>query len=278
MAREGVLENELGILEKKGIWFYEPSDFAREHLFYPMWGGEYVCAAPYRVERQYMDAFMLFSIVEGEMYYIYEGETFTAKAGQFVFLDCHRPNCYWAKAPIRKKWIHFNGNQAAAYHELIYSEFGACLSGRNKAAASLDQILSGLERGMTDDHQMSLLIHGILADLATSSEHRRQFSVIQPAIVYITEHYQEEINVEDLASLCSVSAVYLTRLFRQELHRAPHEYLQQVRLNNAARLLTDSRESVESIAEKCGFSGSTHFIRMFKKRYNATPLQFRKLF
>ncbi len=278
MAREGVLENELGIIEKKGIWFYEPSDFALENLFYPMWGGEYVCTAPYRVEREYMDAYMLFSILEGEMYYTYENETFTAKAGQFVFLDCHRPNTYWAEEPIRKQWIHFNGNAAAAYHDLIYSEFGPCLSGRRKAASNLYQILVNLERGMAEDHEMSLLIHGILADLAAPPEGRKQFQVIQPAVAYINEHYYEEINVEDLAVLCNVSAVYLTRLFRQGLHRAPHEYLQQIRLNNAARLLTDTRDSVDSIAEQCGFSGSTHFIRMFKKRYKTTPLQFRKLF
>ncbi len=278
MAREGILENELGISEKKGIWFYEPSEFAREHLFYPMWGGEYVCTAPYRVERDYMDAYMLFSILEGELYYEYEGETFCAKAGQFVFLDCHRPNCYWAEAPIRKQWMHFNGNSTAAYHDLVYSRYGACLDGRKTAVSSLRRILNALERGIVDDHGMSLMIHEILADLATSPEQRKQFHLIQPALNYIAEHYYEEVSVEYLASLCSVSAVYLTRLFRQELHRAPHEYLQQVRLNNAARLLTDTRESVELIAEKCGFSGSTHFIRMFKKRYNTTPLQFRKLF
>lgn len=277
-AREGILENELGITEKKGIWFYEPSDFAKEHLFYPMWGAEYVCTAPYRVEREYMDAFMLFSILEGEMYYIYNGETFCAEAGQFVFLDCHRPNCYWAEAPIRKRWIHFNGNCAAAYHDLIYSRYGPCLAGRRTAAASLHQILSGLEKGLVDDHGMSLLIHEILADLASSPEQRKQLPVIQPAVTYITEHYYEDITVEQLAALCNVSAVYLTRLFRQELHRAPHEYLQQIRLNNAARMLTETRESVETVAELCGFSGSTHFIRMFRKRYSTTPLQFRKLF
>ncbi|MDO4616210.1 MAG: AraC family transcriptional regulator [Lachnospiraceae bacterium] len=278
MARTGILENEQGITEKKGIWFYEPSDFAKEHLFYPMWGGEYVCTAPYKVEREYLDAFMLFSIIEGEMYYRYEGETFCAGSGQFVFLDCHRPNCYWAEAPMRKKWIHFNGRQAGAYHDLIYSEYGACLSGRSRASSALVQILNSLENGVVNDHRMSLLIHEILADLATSPEDSRQLQIIAPALDHISRNYKEEIRVEDLAALCNVSAVYLTRLFRQELHRAPHEYLQQIRLNHAARLLTDTGDSVESIAETCGFSGSTHFIRMFKKRYHTTPHQFRKLF
>ncbi len=278
MIREGILENELGIAEKKGIWFYDPSDFAKENLFYPMWGGEYLCTSPYRVEREYMDAFMLFSITEGEMHYIYEGEHFCAKAGQFVFLDCHRPNCYWAEKPMRKRWLHFNGHTAAAYHQLIYSQYGACLDGRSRAASVLYQILNNLERGIVDDHMMSLQIHEILADLASAPESAEQFRLIQPAVRYITDHYYEEIIVEDLASLCNISTVYLTRIFRRELHRAPHEYLQQIRMNNAARLLTDTTDSIESIAEQCGFSGSTHFIRMFKKRYNTTPLQFRKLF
>lgn len=278
MIREGILENEAGIAEKKGIWFYEPSDFARQNLLYPMWGGEYVCTAPYRVERDYLDAYMLFSILDGEMYYIYEGQEFCAGAGQMVLLDCHRPNCYWAVEPIRKQWVHFNGPLAAAYHELIYSQFGPCLSGRTKAASAMYSLLNALERGATDDHQMSLLLMTIFSDLATTEKDQKLNTIIQPAITYIAGHYNEEISVETLASLCNVSTVYLTRLFRQELQRAPHEYLQQVRLNNACRLLTETRLPVETIAEECGFSGSTHFIRMFRKRYGHTPLQFRKLF
>ncbi|MDO4490693.1 MAG: AraC family transcriptional regulator [Lachnospiraceae bacterium] len=278
MKREGVLENELGIAEKRGIWFYEPSEFALQHLYYPMWGAEYVCTAPYRVDRDYMDAFMFFSIIEGTMYYRYEGMEFCAGPGDFVFLDCHRPNCYWAEEPVRKKWIHFNGNSARGYHDLILSRYGPCLKARGKASSLLDQILQALERGVAQDHHMSLLIHSILADLADTSDEKKQLHLIQPAIDYICHHYQEEITVEQLSSLCNVSSVYLTRLFRQSLQKAPHEYLQQIRLSNAARLLTETRDSVESIAEQCGFSGSTHFIRMFRKRYQVTPLKFRKLF
>lgn len=278
MVREGILENEPGITEKKGIWFYEPSDFAKQNLLYPMWGGEYVCTYPYRVERDYLDAFMLFSILEGELHYIYEGQKFTAHEGQVVFLDCHRPNCYWAEKPLRKRWLHFNGANAAAYHDLIYSQYGPCLSNRTVASSAIYDILTDLELGITDDHRMSLLLYQILGDLATSRTAVRQNEMIQPAVSYIAGHYHEDLTVEKLAELCNVSAVYLTRLFQQELHRAPHEYLQKVRLNEACRLLSETEHSVESIAEQCGFSSSTHFIRMFRKRYGLTPKKFRNLF
>ena len=37
------IPNEQGIVKKRGIYFYSPSDFARDHLFCVLWGGEYTC-------------------------------------------------------------------------------------------------------------------------------------------------------------------------------------------------------------------------------------------
>ena len=72
-----------------------------------------------------------------------------------------------------------------------------------------------------------------------------------------------------------ISRSSLWRLFRQELQSTPAAYLQQLRLENARRLLL-SGGSVTDTALASGFSDCSHFIQLFKARYGLTPLQYQK--
>lgn len=50
---------EPGVLWRDGVYFYAASNFAKQHLFYPMWGATYELDSPYRIRRDYMDAYMI---------------------------------------------------------------------------------------------------------------------------------------------------------------------------------------------------------------------------
>jgi transcriptional regulator GlxA family with amidase domain len=56
----------------------------------------------------------------------------------------------------------------------------------------------------------------------------------------------------------------------------PNEYVKQYRLQVAARLLTDSNESITNIAQTCGFGTSSFFGKIFRGSYQMTPLEYRK--
>ena len=279
MAREGIIEQENGILQQDGIWFHDPSEFAQNHLFYPKWGAEYVCTAPYEVQRTYLDAFILFYIMEGELFFHYHDSTFCAQAGQAVLLDCHSSNHYWATKRVRFQWLHFSGNASSAYATALFEHCGACFERHQSrtAAEQLSHILQALRAGNAEDHMLSCCLHSILASLSAPEQAPRD-PIVAHALMHIRKHFAEPLSVEDLARLTNVSAVHFTRLFRRETGRSPHEYLLLVRMNHARRLLTDTTDSIEVISELCGFASSPHFIRMFKKRNGFTPLQFRKLF
>jgi AraC-like DNA-binding protein len=68
----------------------------------------------------------------------------------------------------------------------------------------------------------------------------------------------------------------LNRYVRQWLGMGFHEYVQEVRMEEAKRLLRSSRQSVAQIARECGFSSSGYFIRAFKKGLGKTPQQYRQ--
>ena len=116
---------EPGVLWRDGIYFYSASNFAKQHLFYPMWGATYELDYPYRIRRDYMDAYMIQYIARGELHFKLRGHHFVAKEGELVLLACREKNDYWSEGTARVKWFHFNGREVGPLLERIYETNGS---------------------------------------------------------------------------------------------------------------------------------------------------------
>lgn len=97
------------------------------------------------------------------------------------------------------------------------------------------------------------------------------------AMQYIQNNFEHINCLDDVAKALFVSKFYLCRLFSKYLEISFNDYLTQVRLKNAKYFLRHSNFSISEIALKCGFNSSAYFGAVFKKQFNLTPLQFRKL-
>ncbi len=95
-------------------------------------------------------------------------------------------------------------------------------------------------------------------------------------IAFMETHIHSQITIEELASMASISASTLHRLFLKSLGCSPIEYHIQLKVDHAARLLTHSRLSVTEIAESSGFRDSNYFSRQFRKRMGSSPREYRK--
>lgn len=93
---------------------------------------------------------------------------------------------------------------------------------------------------------------------------------------YIQQNYQT-VTVEELAKHFSVSTSWLSRVFRKNARMTLVDTIRQVRVQKACELLRSTKLPVQEIAELVGYQDVTYFIRMFKKREQVTPLQYRKL-
>ena len=91
----------------------------------------------------------------------------------------------------------------------------------------------------------------------------------------IHENFPEIRSVNDILASHFVSSATLTRWFRKYLHTSPREYLESIRLSNAAVLLSNGR-SVTDACMRSGFSDCSHFIVLFKKKFGETPLKYKK--
>lgn len=95
---------------------------------------------------------------------------------------------------------------------------------------------------------------------------------------YVTTHYERPISMKELANLIDLSVSQLQRAFKRQFCFTPSQYLQEVRVGVARRLLEVSDASLAQIAIQCGYSDQSHFSRQFKSSTGMTPLAYRHRF
>ncbi|MCO5385145.1 MAG: helix-turn-helix domain-containing protein [Desulfosporosinus sp.] len=92
---------------------------------------------------------------------------------------------------------------------------------------------------------------------------------------YIAEHYSENISRQELANLLFVNSDYLSRIFNKEAGMQIPDYITQVRMEDAKRLLhTDA--TVSDIAIRVGIDNFSYFSTVFKKYTGMTPMEYRR--
>lgn len=94
--------------------------------------------------------------------------------------------------------------------------------------------------------------------------------------VYILEHLQDPLTVEDMASHVSMSLRNFSRVFVEEFGLTPASFVEKVRMETAKRLVEDGSRSFEVIASECGFGSMATLRRVFIRNFGLTPSQLRK--
>lgn len=96
------------------------------------------------------------------------------------------------------------------------------------------------------------------------------------ALDYLKGRYNRSVTLEEVAGHVHISPYYLSHLFKEELGMTFVEYLTQLRMDEARRLLTQTGRSIQEIAEQVGYDDPSYFCKVFKKSAGVTPNRFRK--
>jgi AraC-like DNA-binding protein len=99
---------------------------------------------------------------------------------------------------------------------------------------------------------------------------------LKAAVEYIEQHYQEPIQLRELADLVSMSESYFCRFFKRITTKSPIEYINHYRVQQAAAMLRHSDKKVMDIALDVGFNNLSYFNVVFKHRFGCTPASYRK--
>jgi len=110
------------------------------------------------------------------------------------------------------------------------------------------------------------------AKVSDESDSRRVLKVKN----YISKNYMDEIRLATLADIAGMSPSAFSRFFKLHTGRNLSEYIIDIRLGCATRLLVDTSQSIAEISFNCGFNNLSNFNRIFKKKKNCSPTEFRE--
>lgn len=164
-------------------------------------------------------------------------------------------------------WINLPENQLQPILTLLQQEVDNSNFGTQRVIDSLSNVLliaiirAYLTQNPTDvvgilqgiqDHRLSAMINAIL----TSPE--------------------QDWSVEKMVEFSHISRAQLMRIFKHKMGISPHAFVHKIRLQQAAKLLKTTANSVLNIALSTGFQSEPHFIKAFKVMYEVTPSVYRK--
>jgi two-component system response regulator YesN len=165
--------------------------------------------------------------------------------------------------------------------ELIFSmqKIPSVISNEYNKENDLDfKIYESISKCETVDDFKSMVIHfaSKVCSNINASRNSRNRTIIVKAKNYINENYsQEDLSLNNVAGVVSVSPGYLSILFRKETDETFIEYLTKVRLEKARELLKTTPMKAYEVAYKVGYSDPHYFSLIFKKYTGMTPTDYK---
>jgi len=198
----------------------------------------------------------------------------------------------------------------------VYSQFGAKLFPSDGASipemANICLLLKESERGLYFTHggelgpviekfrelpfkeglEQLLLLYDILNQLAADCSYTyiasekyknkedkyEEKEAIKKIIKYVNNHYQDQLSLKSIANEVGMNESSLCRYFKNTTGRRLFDYICELRINYATKLLINTNVSIKRIAYDCGYNHISYFNKQFKSLKNSTPGQFRKLY
>ncbi|WP_334321471.1 helix-turn-helix transcriptional regulator [Gilliamella apicola] len=194
----------------------------------------------------------------------------------------HKPvtilSILFGKQQIGLSLLHWDGTQIIPKGQLNIARRGP------RVGAFIIQAIAELtwHNQPSEQNQTAyFLIHSLLsstldllnADIETSSKTTSLFDAIRQ---YIDTHFREDVTRDFLAKMFYISPNYLSHLFQREGKIGLNEYLNQIRLEYAKSLLKNYDLNVKEIAHASGFKDSNYFCRIFRKKTERSPTEYRR--
>lgn len=243
-----------------------------------------------------------FRILDGEMDYILPSGTYHFQKGDIGFINCnilHMLKCCETNCCVFEEHLfspYFIGGRA---HSSITTKYVDPITGYPDfdifCIPSEHPLYSQFERHLKTAHMLyrarkpfyEIYIHEEIS-LAwicfwqISESYRKNVSPkasnarLKRMLSYINDHFTENLTIPMIADEGMCSYRECSRVFHQQLHTTPLEYLTNLRLQYSCDLLAQTQYSITDIAFKSGFNSSSYFTKSFRLKFQITPREYRK--
>ncbi len=257
----------------------------------------------YRHPRYYMRAHWhseieIIRIVKGELEIKLNSNEYTAKEGDILFLnsetvhhaepkscvyECIVFHIDFLSADMANSRLFIDGMLNGEYVIQEYNPF------ENSEFHNTANEIFDLFKNKTPGHKFRFIaaiykLLGVILDnnLYQSTANNKtvpgdkSIMKLKKILSFIRENYDRQITLEDMAKEAEFSVKYFGAYFKNMTDKTPFDYLNEYRIEKAARMLLNSDMNVTDIAYSCGFNDLSYFIKTFKKINKISPGKYRK--
>lgn len=234
------------------------------HDLNPIMCGEHKCAPGYFCGPTCRKYYLIHYVVSGFGTLITSNKTYPVSPGYAFLIRPYEINHYRADdiSPWHYIWIGFNGSMCQLLDELSSPVFpinGGCFF----------DIASCQNRNNMREAYLAGRLFTIFSDLF---EHYTS-SPAEAAMNYLNSHYMRRISIENIANMLNFDRRYLSRVFKKHYNITMQDYLTEIRMKEAQRLLKASKP-ISLVAKLVGYDDLVHFSKQFKKYTSLSPKQY----
>jgi len=242
-------------------------------------------------------------ILKGNCVHVINGESYPVKRGDMVIINYNQSHSFFGSPDtefieILMKPEYINEaliNQENAFALLNLSEFEnfreildmekRCVCFTTEERRSVEQTIAMMEKELESKapgselaikSQLNFLIIMLFRKMSLLSNEEKFAGISKQLLLYIRQHANEKLTLSGVAEKCWYNPTYFCRLFKEHTGMTFTEYLNKIRIENAAALLRSTDMKIEDICFSVGFSDKSRFFKSFQQYNKMTPHQYRK--
>ncbi|WP_127533952.1 AraC family transcriptional regulator [Paenibacillus kobensis] len=235
---------------------------------------------------------LVHTVLSGSGTYTARGRTYTCRAGDSFIIFPGELFSYQADAldPWHYVWVSFIGSSAQALLATVGITpekpivAGGRLTDIRTLYSSLMDSLSKTDEPRIADLESSGWLRLLLSCLGQANRAEPAIAVdttaidrqIEQAIRFMSLHYAQPVSIEQLSRTLGYHRTHLSRMFKRMTGLSPKQYLMQIRLERAQKLLTDTTMPIDQVAVSAGFNDALYFSKKFRSWAGASPSAYRQ--
>lgn len=96
-----------------------------------------------------------------------------------------------------------------------------------------------------------------------------------PVLKFMNDNLHRQITLDEVAEIACMKKPSFCRFFKSRTHKKFSQYLEEIRINQACKLLIESDEPISDVAYLCGYNSDSYFCKIFKDHMGKSPFRFR---
>ena len=243
------------------------------------------CAPGYAYGPKRRDYHFIHFVLDGRGELVIGDRRYAVEAGQLFIVPAGEVSLYRAdeRDPWTYCWICFLGMQSDRYVETLL-QCDPCRYVQNCAQApfyerQIEEILSLDDRRFSTSLRANGIMFGILGNLTEElgavDFMNMDSSIAQKARQYMESNYYDAIQIGEVAKAVGVHPNYLSKVFREQYHESPKQFLSELKVQKSKDLLAHTDLSISIIANSVGYADQMAYSKFFRRMTGESPTEYR---